>query len=214
MLTDLFTSKNNRTLAKVMCVHCGRETIVRPDSLMHGKTTSCVCANKKHGEVGTRLYGIWGNMKYRCNNSNAQEYYNYGGKGVSVCDDWNQYENFRDWAISNGYKDNLTIDRINSDGDYCPENCRWITKSENTSRANKGKQHRKPVGGTYFGISPDGKYYEFANANQFSAEHNLNPGCVRKCANGGLHSYREWNFGFVNNIDSQKPQSTIESIAE
>ena len=74
-------------------------------------------------------------MKGRCRNPNNDHFKWYGDKGVKVCDEWNKFENFRDWAISNGYESNLTIDRIDSNGDYKPDNCQWITRSENTRKA-------------------------------------------------------------------------------
>lgn len=85
---------------------------------------------RTHGESHTRLYRIWKHMKSRCSCPSVTGYDFYGGKGVSVCQDWcDSYEKFRDWALDNGYKDDLTLDRKDGNGDYCPENCRWITRS-------------------------------------------------------------------------------------
>lgn len=93
---------------------------------------------EQHGGRYTRLYNIWLNMKQRCSNPRASHYEYYGGKGVSVCEEWKKsFSTFRDWALSNGYEDGLTIDRIESDKDYCPENCRWVThlkQMSNTTR--------------------------------------------------------------------------------
>lgn len=93
---------------------------------------------EQHGGRYTRLYNIWLNMKQRCSNPKASHYEYYGGKGVSVCEEWKKsFSTFRDWALSNGYEDGLTIDRIKSDKDYCPENCRWVThlkQMSNTTR--------------------------------------------------------------------------------
>lgn len=90
----------------------------------------------KHGFSKERIFRIWNGMKNRCNNPNATGYKYWGGKGVQVCDDWlNNFITFKDWALSSGYKKNLTIDRIDSDGNYEPNNCRWITRSENTRKA-------------------------------------------------------------------------------
>lgn len=91
------------------------------------------------GISGTRLYNILQGMKTRCNNPNDQHYQNYGGKGIKVCEEWSGKDgaqNFTDWALANGYAENLTIDRKDSNGDYCPENCQWITRGENARRAN------------------------------------------------------------------------------
>lgn len=93
---------------------------------------------EQHGGRYTRLYNIWLNMKQRCSNPKASHYEYYGGKGVSVCEEWKKsFSTFRDWPLSNGYEDGLTIDRIESDKDYCPENCRWVThlkQMSNTTR--------------------------------------------------------------------------------
>lgn len=79
-------------------------------------------------------------MKRRCYNPNCDPYKYYGGKGVKVCDEWLEYEGFKSWALANGYSDNLTIDRIDSNGDYEPENCQWVTMSENIARAKRTPQ--------------------------------------------------------------------------
>ena len=140
---------------------CGCVTVAEAYSLRKGRTKSCGCLrresaakrgkmNTAHGESHsnkTRLYGIWSGMRQRCNNPNKDCYSLYGGKGVRVCAEWEDYANFKKWAMANGYADNLSIDRIDSNGNYCPENCRWITRSENTARANKNHTTRKVIRG-------------------------------------------------------------------
>lgn len=123
---------------------CGEYKTVSTKLLRRGTTRSCGClrkemeveANTTHGDTNSRLYKTWCNMKSRCTNQKSTDYKYYGAKGVKVCEEWlNSYEAFRDWALANGYKEGLTIDRINSEDNYKPINCRWITLSKNSRRA-------------------------------------------------------------------------------
>ena len=94
---------------------------------------------KTHGMTNTRLYNIWSTMRQRCNNPNSAKYKNYGGRGVAICNEWSSFEEFMNWALLNGYSDNLTLDRINVNGNYEPMNCQWITneKQQLNKRNNK-----------------------------------------------------------------------------
>lgn len=216
-LTGLYHDEHNQIIAKTRCVLCGRESERRARSLFNAKHTSCKCRIETvDGLSSSRIYGIYYNMLDRCNNPRCMSYEAYGARGIRVCEEWSGVDGFTafyKWSMEHGYTNTMTIDRVKSDGDYCPSNCQWITKSENTARANV-VQHRRANNGEYYGVSPEGKGYRFENANQFAREHpELNPANIRKCANGGAKSHRGWIFGFVSQLSSREPQSTIESTA-
>ena len=120
---------------------CGNTGIVTRSCLLSGRSSSCGCKpnenrkgiNRTHGMSKTRLYHEWASMRKRCRNPNDRFAKSYYLKGITVCNEWNSFEAFRDWSLSNGYDDSLTIDRIDNSKGYCPENCRWIPNSEQSS---------------------------------------------------------------------------------
>ena len=135
---------------------CGNKIVVSSNALKSGHTQSCGClqkdntskARKKHGASGNhknveRLYKVWVSMRARCNNPQNKSYQYYGGRGVKVCYEWDDYSNFKSWALENGYDDSAnygdcTIDRIDVNGDYEPSNCRWV----DIATQNKNKRAR------------------------------------------------------------------------
>jgi len=140
-----------------LCQECGKTFITRGRSLRAGEVVSCGCTRQKrataaalpiitkHGEASrrktTKLYNIWLRMKSRCNIPTTGNYKYYGARGIRVCEEWqHDYKAFKEWAIANGYKEGLSIDRIDVNGNYSPDNCRWITMAEQQKNKRKSKK--------------------------------------------------------------------------
>jgi len=172
--------KRKKSLWTCTC-SCGTLKEVSGNSLSMGKTQSCGCLVKEvqsarllnnkiasiHGlskqdiNNKTRLYRIWCGIKNRITNPNVPEHPRYGGKGVKICNEWMTFTNFHEWAINNGYSENLTIDRVDVEGNYEPNNCRWVSsKAQANNRSNNvwytidGKEYTQTQLAEKNGISP------------------------------------------------------------
>lgn len=139
--------KTDRNVSLWECAcDCGNRIVVARKNLIAGATRSCGCLRKdklgrrtKHGaarrEQRSKLYDIWISMRQRCSNPKSDAWKHYGAKGIKVCPEWEDWPTFRDWALANGYKESLSIDRIESTKGYEPGNCHWITTKENGLKA-------------------------------------------------------------------------------
>lgn len=135
--------KDKKNYWKCVC-ECGKETTVSINSLRTGNSKSCGCLQKEiakkyrhsttHGKFGTRIYQTWSAMKSRCYNSKVDSYKRYGARGITVCEDWkNDFTKFYEWAMNNGYEDDLTIERLNANGNYSPNNCTFIPGNQQSN---------------------------------------------------------------------------------
>ena len=134
LLTVIGIAQRNPLMWKCKC-DCGNITSVRTSNHKRGLVKSCGCLHKKgnpiHNQSNTRVYRIYAKILRRCFVPEDPAYVNYGGRGITMCEEWrNSFIAFSDWAYSNGYSDDLSIDRINNDGNYCPENCKWSNRTE------------------------------------------------------------------------------------
>jgi hypothetical protein len=162
-LTVIATAPSRNGLSHWICqCTCGNSSEVSQSNLKKGTTKSCGCFRKvvakenmktrfvTHGDHGTRLHSLWLGMRKRCYTTSSTAYAQYGGKGITVSSHWDSYENFKAWALQNGYVDGLSLDRINSSGNYTPRNCRWVSVE---AQIRNRRKTSKPSSSTYIGVS-------------------------------------------------------------
>lgn len=145
-LKELFRNDSGRLCARCVCVKCGKEKVLRATDLFNSKQNGHICVRRTQPFTGTKIYSVYYNMRDRCMNPNCHAYKNYGGRGISICDEWlgnTGFNNFYEWAISAGYKEGLSIDRVNIEGNYCQENCRWIPLGMNVALSNVQHPRKK-----------------------------------------------------------------------
>lgn len=162
-LTVLHLTEVRKRKAHWLCkCDCGNIKEVIGASLKNKNTQSCGCfhsdqvrkSQTTHGDSkgrnNSRLFKIWGNMKTRCNNKNNKSYIDYGGRGIAICKEWDDYSTFKHWALINNYSENLQIDRIDNNKGYFPDNCRWVTRNINVRNVRSSKGSSSKYVGVHF----------------------------------------------------------------
>jgi len=198
LVTDEYKREKQEhgTKIKWKCVcDCGNVLFVYADALKRRRVDYCSKCRPR-GVRNDRLYHIFHGMIQRCYNTKNPNYKKYGSAGIVVCDQWkNSYDEFRYWAQTNGYKEGLTIDRIDPHGNYCPENCRWVSLGENGGRANIGVHKNKTRLINPEAVSPDGEVYRISNISLFARENGLNRAGVSAALHGRCDcEYMGWRF--------------------
>lgn len=157
LTVEKFVKIPNKKRTHALCrCSCGNMTVIEVGKLNYGTIKSCGCLkgkgyHKTHELTGTRIHNIWQNFKQRCYNKNNPDYHYYGGRGITVCDEWlNDFIAFYNWSIENGYAENLTIDRRNNDKGYSPDNCRWATRAMQTINQGMKSNNKSGTKGVYY----------------------------------------------------------------
>ena len=157
VLSRAGSDRHGNSRWNVKC-NCGKQKVVISHALLSGAIVSCGCYNRevrlakqtKHKSSKTRLFRIWQYMKGRCYNKKNTAYSYYGGRGIIVCEEWKEsFETFQEWAFTNGYNETLTLDRINPDKNYSPDNCRWV------DRKTQMRNRRNTLNFTINGVTKD-----------------------------------------------------------
>ena len=174
MMYPTENSKERKRFGIYKCGFCGTNFKANTNDINRGDTKSCGClksqrireANTKHNLTYTRLYEIWRNIKTRTLNPNFKQYNDYGGRGITICEEWkNDFMPFYNWAMLNGYSDELSIDRIDNNGNYCPENCRWTTQTIQTRNQRIYKNNTSGYKGVCL-VKKTNKYKSYINVDK------------------------------------------------
>ena len=189
--------RNNKNILKALCIcDCGNFRMVYKYGLTSGNTKSCGCLLRTHGLRHTTFYGSWRAMKERCYNNNNIAYGRYGARGIKVCIRWRKFENFRDDMyedylehVSKYGEKETTIDRIDNDGIYTPDNCRWATRKEQAKNSPRLRE--------FEAISPEGEFFVANNQARFAKEYGLDKTSVNYCLSGRVLGYKGWKFEYV-----------------
>lgn len=177
-LTVINRIEDKRNGAWWLCrCDCGKEKVIKGQSLRDGLSHSCGCGIaesnsqrfKTHGMSRTRLYRIWVNMHRRCEYEKNGGYAYCGAKGIRVCEEWKDFQTFRDWAYAKGYEETLTIDRIDNSKNYCPENCRWV--SMKTQENNRDNCHYITFNGETHTLT---EWAEITGINKYTLSYRIN----------------------------------------
>lgn len=200
-------NKRKQAVWKCKC-DCGTTVIVESGHLRSGHTQSCGCFGRqraaeyhiKHGMKGTKLFSVYHSIKGRCYTPTDKKYYRYGARGIRVCDEWlNKPESFFKWALENGYKEGLSIDRIDNNGDYCPDNCRWTdAKTQANNRSNtvyyeyQGMRKTISEWANYLGISYSAVKSRIKRGNFESCFNTQNGNLTLVTYNGTTKSIKDW----------------------
>jgi len=163
--------KHGKNIWNCICIQCEKKYIKQTSEL---KRKNCMsCSHKKHGYSMSSLYHIWSGIKERCTNKNSKNYNDYGGRGITLYIEWENFNPFKEWALFSGYKEGLEIDRIDVNGNYCPKNCRWV---------NKRKQANNRRNNIYIEINGETK-----TLFEWTRIYKINYSTVRKRIKSGLN---------------------------
>ncbi|MEQ2424387.1 hypothetical protein [Enterocloster hominis (ex Hitch et al. 2024)] len=150
---------------------CGTIREVKGVTLRNQSSTNCGCVKRKHGMEGTKLYRLWSHMKERCDSPKFKSYKDYGGRGITYCEEWKEFKAFMEWALQNGYQEEMTLDRINVNGNYEPSNCRFISNLE--QQRNKRNSRLVTINGDTKAVS---EWAEISGLDRHTILYRLNNG--------------------------------------